>query len=287
MIEIIITKSAGFCFGVKRAINIATDCADGEHTKDAPIYTLGPIIHNPQVVKSLEVSSNISPRKTIEDMDSGTVIIRSHGVKLEELGAAKSKGLKIVDATCPFVKKTHELVKELTDDGYLVVVVGEKDHPEVQGIISYGNKDIIVAASVDELKNLPKVEKIGVVAQTTQSEEKLNEITDFCLTRAEELKICNTICSATSVRQEDSVELSKDVDCMIVVGGKNSANTRRLVDICSSIQPRTHHIEVATEIDPTWLEGVERLGVTAGASTPEWIITEVIARLKEIGEGLA
>ncbi|MCK4846745.1 MAG: 4-hydroxy-3-methylbut-2-enyl diphosphate reductase, partial [Deltaproteobacteria bacterium] len=131
------------------------------------------------------------------------------------------------------------------------------------------------------------VEKIGVVAQTTQSEEKLNEITDFCLTRAEELKICNTICSATSVRQEDSVELSKDVDCMIVVGGKNSANTRRLVDICSSIQPRTHHIEVATEIDPTWLEGVERLGVTAGASTPEWIITEVIARLKEIGEGLA
>ena len=277
--EILIAKSAGFCFGVKRAINIAKKSADDVRGE---ISTLGPIIHNPQVVKKLEDSANIRPRKTLEEIQGGTIIIRSHGVKLKEFAAAKEKGLNIVDATCPFVKKTQELVSDLTREGYTVIVVGDREHPEVQGIISYGNPDIIVAASVDEIKDLPKREKIGIVAQTTQSQERLQKIADFCLTRASEVKVCNTICSATSVRQEESVEISKEVECMIVIGGKNSGNTRRLFEVCRSIQPKTYHIEEAREIDPAWFEGIERLGVTAGASTPKWIIEEVISRLEEL-----
>lgn len=277
--EILIAKSAGFCFGVKRAINIAKKSADDVRGE---ISTLGPIIHNPQVVKKLEDSANIRPRKTLEEIQGGTIIIRSHGVKLKEFAAAKEKGLNIVDATCPFVKKTQELVSDLTKEGYTVIVVGDREHPEVQGIISYGNPDIIVAASVDEIKDLPKREKIGIVAQTTQSQERLQKIADFCLTRASEVKVCNTICSATSVRQEESVEISKEVECMIVIGGKNSGNTRRLFEVCHSIQPKTYHIEEAREIDPAWFKGIERLGVTAGASTPKWIIEEVISRLEEL-----
>ncbi|HLE09229.1 MAG TPA: 4-hydroxy-3-methylbut-2-enyl diphosphate reductase [Thermodesulfobacteriota bacterium] len=277
--EILIAKSAGFCFGVKRAINIAKKSADDVRGE---ISTLGPIIHNPQVVKKLEDSANIRPRKTLEEIQGGTIIIRSHGVKLKEFAAAKEKGLNIVDATCPFVKKTQELVSDLTKEGYTVIVVGDREHPEVQGIISYGNPDIIVAASVDEIKDLPKREKIGIVAQTTQSQERLQKIADFCLTRASEVKVCNTICSATSVRQEESVEISKEVECMIVIGGKNSGNTRRLFEVCRSIQPKTYHIEEAREIDPAWFKGIERLGVTAGASTPKWIIEEVISRLEEL-----
>jgi len=278
-LEILIAKSAGFCFGVKRAINIAKKSADDVRGE---ISTLGPIIHNPQVVKKLEDSANIRPRKTLEEIQGGTIIIRSHGVKLKEFAAAKEKGLNIVDATCPFVKKTQELVSDLTKEGYTVIVVGDREHPEVQGIISYGNPDIIVAASVDEIKDLPKREKIGIVAQTTQSQERLQKIADFCLTRASEVKVCNTICSATSVRQEESVEISKEVECMIVIGGKNSGNTRRLFEVCHSIQPKTYHIEEAREIDPAWFKGIERLGVTAGASTPKWIIEEVISRLEEL-----
>lgn len=277
--EILIAKSAGFCFGVKRAINIAKKSSDDVRGE---ISTLGPIIHNPQVVKKLEDSANIRPRKTLEEIQGGTIIIRSHGVKLKEFAAAKEKGLNIVDATCPFVKKTQELVSDLTKEGYTVIVVGDREHPEVQGIISYGNPDIIVAASVDEIKDLPKREKIGIVAQTTQSQERLQKIADFCLTRASEVKVCNTICSATSVRQEESVEISKEVECMIVIGGKNSGNTRRLFEVCRSIQPKTYHIEEAREIDPAWFKGIERLGVTAGASTPKWIIEEVISRLEEL-----
>ncbi|MBI5559804.1 MAG: 4-hydroxy-3-methylbut-2-enyl diphosphate reductase [Deltaproteobacteria bacterium] len=277
--EILIAKTAGFCFGVKRAINIARKSAEDV---SGEIYTLGPIIHNPQVVKKLEESSNIRARNTVGEMDGGTVIIRSHGVKLKEFDAAKAKGLDIVDATCPFVKKTQDLVSELTKEGYTVVVVGDKEHPEVQGIISYGNSGVIVATTAEDLKDMPRKKKIGIVAQTTQSQERLQAIASFCLTKAPEVKVCNTICNATSIRQKESVELSKVVGCMIVVGGKNSANTRRLAEICRSIQPRTYHIETASEIDPEWFEGVERLGVTAGASTPNWIISEAISKLEEL-----
>lgn len=277
--EIFVAKSAGFCFGVKRAINIANSCS---RETQGDIYTLGPIIHNPQVVKKLEESSHIHAKKSIDDIAKGTVIIRSHGAKLEELKSAAEKGLNIVDATCPFVKKAQDLVSLLTNEGYKVILVGEKDHPEVKGLISYGSHDIKVVDSPEEMKDMPRRKKIGIVAQTTVPMEKLAAVVSFCLTKASEIKVFNTICNATSIRQEESAELARKVDRMVVVGGKNSANTRRLAEICRTIQPRTYHIEVAPELEAAWFEGAASVGVTSGASTPDWIIEEVVSRINDM-----
>lgn len=276
--EIIVAKSAGFCFGVKRAINLANECACEE---GGEIFTLGPIIHNPQEVQRLE-DSNIYAKKDIKEIDSGTVIIRSHGVRLDELDAAEAKGLRVVDATCPFVKKAQELVSRLSDEGYPVVVVGEKAHPEVRGLLSYSKGDVRVAESPEELKGMPRVRKIGIVAQTTVPVEKFEAVVSYCLNKASEIKVFNTICNATSIRQKESIELAERTECMVVVGGRNSANTRRLAEICRSIQPSTYHIEVSDEIDPRWFSGVERVGVTAGASTPDWIVEDVISKISSV-----
>ena len=277
--EILIAKNAGFCFGVKRAINMAEECASDS---EEHIHTLGPIIHNPQVVQELE-KKGIAAVNTVDDIDSGAVIIRSHGVTLQEMEHVKEKGLNVVDATCPFVKKTHEYVELLTKEGYSIVVVGDKEHPEVKGILSYGGKDIIAAGSVDELREMPRKRKIGVVAQTTQSIQNLQAIVTFCVARASEIKIFNTICNATSVRQDESTKLAGEVGCVIVVGGKNSANTNRLADICRKIQPKTYHIETPEELKKSWFEGIKRVGITAGASTPNWLIESVTETIKRLG----
>lgn len=280
--EILIAKSSGFCFGVKRAIKMADKCASTQGRGNEGIYTLGPIIHNPQVVRRLE-DSRVFAKKSLSEIDSGTVIIRSHGVKLEEYRDAREKGLNIVDATCPFVKKAQELVSQLTDEGYEVIVVGEKDHPEVKGLLSYGStRKVRVAGSIAELVDMPRTIKIGIIAQTTLPMERLEDIVSFCLHKASEIKVFNTICNATSTRQTESVELAKSADVMIVVGGKNSANTRRLCEVCLAIQPRTYHIEVADELNSEWFTGASRVGVTSGASTPDWLIELVVGRIREI-----
>ena len=273
--KIILAKKAGFCFGVKRATQLAFEAAE----KDTDTFTLGPIIHSPQVVQKLE-DMGVKVVKNLDKSDSGTVIIRSHGVLASEMEEAIQKNLEIVDATCPFVKKAQEHVKSLSESGYNVVVVGDADHPEVQGIVSYGGDKVHVVASGEEAAQLPRMGRIGIVAQTTQSFENLRQVVDECLQRGSEIRVFNTICDATSVRQDEAKDLAGQVDCMLVVGGFNSANTRRLAEICTELQPRTHHIETATEIDPQWFEGVERVGVTAGASTPKWIIDEVIERIE-------
>lgn len=276
VLEIFVAKSAGFCFGVKRAIKMAHECA-GENAGE--IYTLGPIIHNPQVVKKLE-EERIYAKSDLGDVSSGTVIIRSHGVKLDTYREAEKKGLNILDATCPFVKKAQNFVSLLADEGYSVIVVGEKDHPEVKGLISYGDADIKVVDSPEGLSDMQRKKKIGIVAQTTLPMKKLEAVVSFCLRKASEIKVFNTICNATSIRQQESAALAKMVDCMVVVGGRNSANTRRLADICSSIQPKTYHIEVADELEPSWFEGAVSVGITSGASTPDWIIEEVAEALR-------
>ncbi|MBI4949656.1 MAG: 4-hydroxy-3-methylbut-2-enyl diphosphate reductase [Deltaproteobacteria bacterium] len=273
--EILVAKSSGFCFGVKRAINLANKCASETRGE---IYTLGPIIHNPQVVKRLE-ESRVYAKKSVEEIASGTVIIRSHGAKLDEIKSARDKGLHIIDATCPFVKKAQDLVSLLSSEGYSVIVVGEKDHPEVKGLISYGSEGIRVADSPEGLQDLPRQKKIGIIAQTTLPMEKLDAVVSFCLKKASELKVFNTICNATSIRQKESGDLAETVDCMIIVGGRNSANTRRLAEICTGIQPKTHHIEVAEELDPAWFASALKVGVTSGASTPDWVVEEVVRRI--------
>lgn len=275
--EILLAKRAGFCFGVKRATQMAFEAAG----KEQKTFTLGPIIHSPQVVQKLE-EMGVGVVKKLTNVSDGTVIIRSHGVLASEMEEAQRKELEIVDATCPFVKKAQEHVKYLSEAGYEVLVVGDADHPEVEGIVSYGKDKVYVVASGEEVRKLPKMSKIAVVAQTTQSFENLKNVVDECLHRGGEVRVFNTICDATAVRQQEATELAQQVDCMIVIGGFNSANTRRLAEICSELQPRTHHIETAQELDTTWFEGVDKVGVTAGASTPKWIIDDVIERLEEI-----
>ena len=275
--EVILAKQAGFCFGVKRATHLAFEAAD----KGGETYTLGPIIHSPQVVQRLE-EMGVKVLKNVEDADHGTVIVRSHGVAAEELEAAVSRNLDIVDATCPFVKKAQEHVASLSRAGYDVVVVGDADHPEVQGIVSYATGRVFVVGSGEEAEALPRMPKIGVVAQTTQSFENLKHVVDACLSKGGEIRVFHTICDATAVRQEEAKALAGKVDCMIVIGGYNSANTKRLAEVCSELLPRTHHIETACQVDPAWFDGVEKVGVTAGASTPKWLIDEVLDRINEI-----
>jgi len=273
--EIILAKRAGFCFGVKRATQMAFEAAD----KGGSTFTLGPIIHSPQVVQRLE-EMGVRVRKDLSDMESGTIIIRSHGVASEELEEAVRRQLEVVDATCPFVKKAQEHVKSLSLSGYDVVVVGDADHPEVQGIVSYAKGKVFVVGSGEEAARLSKMGKIGIVAQTTQSFENLKNVVLECLMKGGEIRVFNTICDATAVRQEEAKELAKHVDCMLVIGGYNSANTKRLAEVCTELQPKTFHIETASELDSSWFDGVEKVGVTAGASTPKWLIDEVLNRIE-------
>lgn len=277
--EIILARQAGFCFGVKRATQIAFESAGQKN--DSVTYSLGPIIHSPQVVKRLE-EMGVQVVSDLSAVDSGTVIIRSHGVTEQELAQAVQKQLEVVDATCPFVKKAQGYVKDLSSAGYDVLVIGDYDHPEVEGIVSYATGRVYVVASADDVAVLPKMGKVGIVAQTTQSLDNLTSIVSEVLTKAAEIRVYNTICDATSVRQEEARTLAAAVDCMVVIGGYNSANTRRLAQICLEIQPNTHHIESVCQLEKEWFSGVARVGVTAGASTPKWLIDEVMAHIGEI-----
>jgi 4-hydroxy-3-methylbut-2-enyl diphosphate reductase len=280
MMEIILAKNAGFCFGVKRATQMAFEAA-AEHEQ---ICSLGPLIHSPQVVKEL-TEQGIKVVDNVEDIPSGSVIIRSHGVTAEEMSKAQQSNLSIVDATCPFVKKTQEYAVRLSEDGYTVVIVGEMEHPEVQGIVSYSGGAVVhVVADAEQAAALPRMQKVGLVSQTTQLYENLRDIMDVCLAKSQELRVFNTICDATSVRQNEAREIARDVDLMFVIGGQASANTSRLARICREIQPNSQHIETAEEIEPDWFTGVEKVGVTAGASTPRWLIDEVVGRIAELGK---
>jgi 4-hydroxy-3-methylbut-2-en-1-yl diphosphate reductase len=276
--EIIVAKHAGFCFGVKRATLLAFEKAsDGVATS-----TLGPIIHSPQVVKRLE-EKGVRVIKNLSQLENGRIILRSHGVTSAEMKEAQEKALEVVDATCPFVRKAQSYVKLLSQEGYDVLVVGDRDHPEVEGIVSYSSREVTIVASAEEAKSLPKMKRLGVVAQTTQSYETLEAVVQVCLTKVQELRVFNTICDATSVRQDEAKILARQVDCMIVIGGYNSANTRRLAEICLELQPHTHHVETADQLSNEWFRGMKSVGITAGASTPKWLIDEVVERIKAVG----
>lgn len=278
--EIILAKSAGFCFGVRRATQMAFEAA-AEH--DA-ICSLGPVIHSPQVVRGL-AEQGVKVVDKVTDIPPGSVIIRSHGVTAEEMAVVQEKHLTIVDATCPFVKKAQEYATRLSEEGYTVVIVGELEHPEVQGIVSYAGDAVVhVVADARQATALPRMNKVGIVAQTTQLYENLKEIMEVCLTKCQELRVFNTICDATSVRQNEAREIARVVDLMFVIGGHASANTSRLARICREIQPHTFHIETTEEIEPDWFVGVQKVGVTAGASTPRWLIDEVVARITMLGK---
>lgn len=280
--EIKLANNCGFCFGVKRAVSIADEAAD----QSGKSYTLGPIIHNPQVVGRLS-AKGVDSVDEIKDIPEGTVIIRSHGVGPNIYEEAEAKGLHIIDATCPHVKKAQHDAASVVNDGMTLVILGEKDHPEVKSINLWaGNKGIIIEDE-ENAKNIQIVEKMGVVVQTTFSQFKFQSIIDILETKAKNLKVFKTICTATQERQNSAVELAKEVNLMIVVGGKNSGNTNRLAEVCRNVGCTTYHIETSTELQLKWFKGIQTVGVTAGASTPDWIIKEVIETMKEFEELLA
>lgn len=238
------------------------------------IYTLGPLIHNPQVVEDLS-RKGIQVVQDISDIPEGVIIVRSHGVGPEVFSKAREMGLHIIDATCPFVKKAQELAKELDDQGYQVIVVGDKEHPEVTGIIGWTGHRGIVVEIPEQAEKLQPMKKIGVISQTTQPEENFKKIVSVLENKAEDIKTFNTICHATRDRQDAAVELAKKVDVMFVIGGKNSANTLKLARLCTQTGTPTYHIETAGEIEREWIKGQKIIGIAAGASTPDWIIEEV------------
>ena len=279
--KIEVARHAGVCYGVEHALFMAEAAGAGA---PAPVHTLGPLIHNPIVVREL-ASRGVGLAGTLDDAPAGSVVIRAHGVVPQVIDEAEARGLTVIDATCPYVKKAHHAAEKLVREGYQLIVVGEAGHPEVEGIMGHADAGARVVSCVGDLEGLELARKVGVVVQTTQTAANLAAVVDAILPRAAEVRVINTICEATSERQASAAELAGRADAMVVVGGKNSGNTRRLAQICADACARTHHIEDASEIDPAWFAGSALIGVTAGASTPQSHIDRAVAAIRAaVGE---
>nr|WP_314445766.1 4-hydroxy-3-methylbut-2-enyl diphosphate reductase [uncultured Lachnoanaerobaculum sp.] len=270
-----LAKSAGFCFGVEKAVNTVYEEAKNENEI---VYTLGPIIHNEEVVKDMK-KRGVEAVK-IEDLDSlqkGTVIIRSHGVSREVYNFVKHSGHRVVDATCPFVKKIHAIVSVQSGKGKTVVIIGNPDHPEVMGIKGWGDKNTYAVENIEQFINLglKKDEEIIIVAQTTFNHKKFQEIIDKISLLGYDVRCFNTICNATQERQAEAKKIASNVDAMIVIGDKKSSNTGKLVEICQEECKNTVFIQTLEDLNYDALLSVDSVGITAGASTPKHIIEEV------------
>ncbi len=272
--EVLKTKHLGFCFGVKRAIKIVL--REAEHNK-GKIYTIGPIIHNPQIVESLR-EKGIMPVEDVYGISDGVVVFRTHGIKKEEELYIKSKGLPKIDTTCPFVKRVRQRAIFLKKNGYKVVIVGDKNHPEAKSVLSYLDNDGIVLQQPASIKE----KKIGVVSQTTQDKETFFNIVRGLIEGVEELRVYNTICESTEVRQDEAAMLASKVDIMLIVGGQNSSNTRKLYKVVKKVQANTYHIETEKDIMPEWFFGMNKVGITGGASTPDYILDIVERRVNNL-----
>jgi 4-hydroxy-3-methylbut-2-enyl diphosphate reductase len=267
--EVILAEYLGFCYGVKRAIRLARDSAESGNAS-----TLGPIIHNPQMVARLEEEGVGSVDSIDEVPDGGTIIIRSHGVGPAVYETAEKRPIRLVDATCPHVKKAQKAAYRLAQDGYSVVIVGEKQHPEVKSILEWAGGHAVVVETEEEAEALAPFAKLGIVAQTTCSGAKFQSIAARLIAKSNDVRILRTICTATDQRQSAALALAAEVDMMLVIGGKNSANTTRLAQLCAE-KTVVHHIETASELEDEWFHDIKKIGITAGASTPDWIIREV------------
>jgi 4-hydroxy-3-methylbut-2-enyl diphosphate reductase len=264
-VKVLIAKRGGYCYGVKRALDIA-NAAAGQ--AEGPIYTLGPIIHNPGVVHKLS-QAGVSSVERVEDVLSGTVILRSHGVSPEVVAEAEARGLAIVDATCPYVKVAQENAAALREEGYIPIIVGEHEHPEVVALLAHAGKKALVVESAEELDlDFLRGKSVGVVVQTTQASDNLAAVVAKLAPVCRHLLIHNTMCKATQKTQQEALDLASQAGAVVVIGGRNSANTTRLAQLCSQLQSRTYHIEDVNELRQEWFAGVESVAITAGASTP-------------------
>ncbi len=280
--KVLVAAKCGFCPGVRNAIRTAEKIL-GQASPQEHVYSLGPIIHNEDVVARL-ANAGLRTVASVDEIDSGTVLIRSHGVAPRELDRLGQKGLDIVDATCVLVKRVQQIAKQLEDEGYEVVIIGEENHPEVQGVMGCVS-DVVVVAGEDDLHKLPLDGRLGIVCQTTQSPEHLGRVLGAIgRSSFRELKVINTLCKEAVKRQESAIALCKEVDIMFVLGGLHSANTGRLAELCKKHNSETFHLQNWDELDKNVLFGKNVAGVTAGASTPNWVIDEFVKRLEAFDE---
>jgi (E)-4-hydroxy-3-methyl-but-2-enyl pyrophosphate reductase len=273
--KVIVAKNCGFCPGVRNAISIAEKVL----AQKSNVYSLGPIIHNKDMVDRL-AKTGLKTVDRVEQIEAGTVLVRSHGAAPEQLAKLKEKGIDIVDATCVLVKRVQKIAEELDSQGYKVVIIGDQNHPEIKAVMGCA-RDVTVVANKSDLHGLPKNSKLGIVCQTTQSPQHFSTMLTAIVKQSfRELKVINTLCQEAVKRQKSAVELCKKVDIMFVLGGLESANTRRLAELCKKYNSRTYHLQNWKELDINSLSGTNIAGVTAGASTPEWIIAEFVENLQ-------
>ncbi len=278
-VEIIVAKHMGFCGGVKRAVEMARSTAE---SSAGPVYTWGPLIHNPQVVGKLQ-DAGVQVAEELEDMAGEAFVVSAYGVEHSVLDTAKAKGMRIVDATCPVVIRAHSLSFKLVEEGYQLVVVGDHGHPEMVTLKEALGDKVTIVHTREEAAQVKLRGRIAVMSQTTQSQENFRQIVGDLALRTKELRVVNTLCPAITVRQEEAEVMVEEVDALVVIGGHHSANTTRLAEIGRTRELPTYHIEVPEEVDPAWFSGVRKVGLMSGASTPEWIIAEVLQRLEHIG----
>jgi 4-hydroxy-3-methylbut-2-enyl diphosphate reductase len=284
-----LAETAGFCMGVKRAVDMVLDLA--QHKGKETIYTYGPLIHNPQTIELLK-KRGVTPIRDIDDIDAGEagsiLVIRAHGISPQERKKIKEKGIRIIDATCPRVAHVQAIIKKHAALDYTILIIGDSDHPEVNGLLGYAYGNGIVVGSLEEVDALPPMEKICVVAQTTQSTEDFADIVDRIKEKFSQMVVFDTICDSTEKRQQDVKKLAVEMDAVFIVGGRNSANTQRLATISELQGKPTFHIETADELKNIPMDRYEKIGVSAGASTPNWIIERVvdsITRRQSAGRG--
>ena len=274
--EVIVAKTAGFCFGVKRAVEQVYEQIE---KADRPVYTFGPIIHNEQVVEDLAQKGVrvIDTEEELEAVRDAIVIIRSHGVGKHIYDLLERNGVTVVDATCPFVKKIHRIVQEQQAAGRRVIIVGNPEHPEVQGIRGWGNEGTLVVETADQIENLPvsTKDKLCIVAQTTFNYNKFQDLVEKFEKKGYDILVLNTICNATQERQVEARRIASEVDAMIVIGGRHSSNTQKLYEICQKECKNTYFIQSLGDFNPECVNSVRSVGITAGASTPNQIIEEV------------
>jgi 4-hydroxy-3-methylbut-2-enyl diphosphate reductase len=272
VVRLVVADPIGFCFGVKRAINLAKRA----RLKFNRVWTLGALIHNPEVVAELR-RQGIREVSSLSQVKGGALVIRSHGCPPEVLEQARNLGIEVIDATCPYVGRVQRVVRDLKSAGYLVIIVGERDHPEVQSLLGYARD----AGMVYDSKMKISEKKIGVVAQTTIPLKTFQAaLTDLSQRQFEELRVFNTICQEAASRQAAALKIAREVDLMVVIGGRNSANTSRLADIAREAGKQTYQVENRKELDPGWFAQAQRVGVTAGTSTPSWVVDDVLKALR-------
>ena len=275
--KIQLASSYGFCFGVKRAIEIAE-----EHQGSV---TYGPLIHNKDEIDRLKVGFNIGLAENLNDIHTDdAVVIRTHGIPKNELSVLKKQDHKVIDATCPYVTTPQHIVEKMSQEGYSIVIFGDKDHPEIKGVVSYAVdlNDAFIVLEPEELDELPLKGKVAVVSQTTKKPEDFAKIVNALMLTRKEIRVFNTICNATFENQDAASVLAKDADIMIVIGGKHSSNTKQLHSICKRDCNDSYLIENEKELESSWFEGKALCGISAGASTPDWIVQNVINKIQEM-----